>query len=68
MARSKRIFYGPENHDKKDTEFSVEYTKSNLILIQIKDKDEVFSKYTVLDRDTAIKFSRELKKQISLIQ
>ena len=42
--------------------------KSNSIYIEVNDDDNYLLASLLLDRETAIKFSKELRKQISLLK
>ena len=65
----KLVFYGTENSKSNDHELEVYVNSKNEIYIGISD-DKQFNggTYICLDKSTAIKFHRELKKQISFIQ
>lgn len=62
-------FKGTEQSGKNDYALQVYATASNELLISLDDLDSDFSRYIsiCLDKDTAIKFSKELRKQIALL-
>jgi hypothetical protein len=63
----KVIFYGTEDCQSDKTELTVYVNDKNRIFIGLEDPNWDFP-YICLDKATAIKFHRELKKQISFIQ
>jgi hypothetical protein len=60
-------FYGTEKSETHTTELSVYCNEEMEIMIDIWDKVFPVS-HICLDKETAIKFSKELRKQIALIQ
>jgi hypothetical protein len=63
----KLIFYGSKKSETTDVELTAFCNFSNEIFIEI----DMFNGnpcYICLDKDTAIKFSKELRKQIAYIQ
>jgi len=60
------VFYGSEDSKSTDTELRCFCNSRNEIFIGIKEyaSPEI---WTALDKQTAIKFSKELRKQIALI-
>ncbi len=71
-ARVKTIFYGTEKSKTEDVELVCYVNSDNQIFIQIEDTSEGFAydsvQFICLDKATAIKLHRELKKQISFIE
>jgi hypothetical protein len=61
----KLFFYGSQKSETCDTQLSVKCTNSMEILIEIVDGESNRDLNIILDRTTAIKFHRELKKQIA---
>ncbi len=69
MARTKLVFYGTDESKTSDTELTCYLNDKNQIFIQIEDTENDYnSGFICLDKSTAIKLHRELKKQISYIQ
>jgi hypothetical protein len=69
MARTKLVFYGTDESKTSETELSCYLNYKNQIFIEIYDKENEYnSGFICLDKSTAIKLHRELKKQISYIQ
>lgn len=71
MSRTKLVFYGTDESKTSDTELTCYMNNNNQIFIQITDQaQEYFDniQFICLDKATAIKLHRELKKQISYIQ
>jgi hypothetical protein len=65
----KLVFYGTESSKSNDHELEAYLNSKNEIYIGISDGDQFNGgTYICLDKPTAIKFHRELKKQISFIQ
>lgn len=67
MANVKLVFSGTETSTTEDHSLVCYLNAFNEIYIQVKESEEQFS-HICLDRSTAIKLHRELKKQISFIQ
>lgn len=69
MGNVKLIFCGNEEAEQSEKQLQLYVNISGMLFIEIEDIDsDIFaSQYTVLDKETAIKLSRELKKQISLM-
>ena len=65
MANVKLLFYGTEKTQTQDVSIQCFYNVKNEISVVITDKEstEIIS----MDKPTAIKFSRELRKHIALI-
>ena len=61
------IFYGSEKSEKKETQFRCFLNTGNEIFIGIQE-DASPEIWITLDKQTAIKFSKELRKQIALLQ
>ena len=66
MANVKLIFCGDEESEQYEKQLQLYVNTNGLLFIQIEDIG-YSANYTVLDKETAIKLSRELKKQISLM-
>lgn len=67
----KVVFYGTEQSGSNETELSGYVNQSDEIFISIKTSvgyNDFHESWICLDKATAIKFHRELKKQISFIQ
>jgi len=69
MANVKLIFCGNEEAKQEDKQLQLYVNTSYFLYIQLEDKSSNYESMqcTVLDKETAIKLSRELKKQISLM-
>ena len=61
------IFYGSSRSETDEYELRCFYNTLNEIYIGIDTKSE-YETFICLDRETAIKFSKELRKQIALIE
>lgn len=71
MANTKLLFFGTESSGTSDIEMSCYANEQNKIFIQLLDTSADHwhnSQHIVLDKATAIKLHRELKKQISYIE
>jgi hypothetical protein len=71
MANVKIIFESYDSSDFHNTELQCFATTSNDVYIEIKDvscEHDYNVQYIRLDRETAIKLHRELKKQISFLE
>ena len=66
MANIKMLFYGTETHNTEHTYVECFANDHNEIFIQV-EMDSCPASYLSLDKETAIKFQRELKKQISFL-
>lgn len=60
-------FYGSKKSETNTTELSVFCNQEMEIFIKIDDK-EFSASFICLDKETAIKLSKELRKQIALIE
>lgn len=60
------IFHGSQKSDMTETELSCLCNYYDEICIKIENSQ--FENYIVLDKSTAIKFSKELRKQIARIE
>ena len=67
MANVKLVFSGTKGSGTFDNELTCYKTICNEIMIQIEGSNGEFS-HIYLDKSTAIKLHRELKKQISFIE
>jgi len=69
MANVKLIFCGDPEAECCETAVQVYVNESGKLYLEIRDylSDFEQSEYTVLDKETAIKFSKELRKQIALM-
>ena len=67
MANVKLIFQGSEKSFTNETELEVFYNTKNEIYLSI-DMGDTCPSFICLDKSTAIRFHRELKKQISFIE
>ena len=61
------IFRGALNTRTEDTKLEVFCNVANKITISIQEEDSTYPSIIILSKETAIKFHRELKKQISFI-
>jgi hypothetical protein len=70
MANVKLIFGGSPEHKCFERVVEVYVNQIGGLFIQITDTESEFpnSQFTVMDKSTAVKFSRELRKQISLME
>jgi len=66
MGNVKLIFCGNEDAEQYEKQLQLYVNTDGMLFIQIEDIG-YSANYTVLDKETAIKLSRELKKQISLM-
>ena len=66
MANVTLIFYGTERSKTDDTELKAFSNRANEMYISIED-DDYPPNHICLDKKTAIKLSRELRKQIALL-
>ena len=66
MGNVKLIFCGNEEAGLSEKQLQLYVITNGLLFIEIEDIG-YSANYTVLDKETAIKLSRELKKQISLM-
>lgn len=66
MGNVKLIFCGNEEAEQSEKQLQLYVNTNGLLFIEIEDIG-YSANYTVLDKETAIKLSRELKKQISLM-
>jgi len=66
MANVKLIFCGNEGAEQYGKQLQLYVNTDGMLFIEIEDIGYSVN-YTVLDKETAIKLSRELKKQISLM-
>lgn len=66
MGNVKLIFCGNEDAEQYEKQLQLYVNTAGMLFIQIEDIG-YSANYTVLDKETAIKLSRELKKQISLM-
>lgn len=67
MANVKLLFCGSEHTGTKQSTVECYYNTGNEVSIIIEDTDTKTFEVISLDRETAIKFSKELRKQIALI-
>ena len=63
----KLVFYGTERSKTNETELTAYLNTKNEIFISI-EREDYPANYICLDKATAIKFHRELKKQISFFE
>jgi hypothetical protein len=63
----KLVFYGTERSKTNETELTAYLNTKNEIFVSI-DREDYPPHYICLDKPTAIKFHRELKKQISFFE
>ena len=61
------LFYGSESSETDETKLRCLCNSTNEIFIGI-EMDDYPESFIVFDKQTAIKFSRELRKQIALIE
>lgn len=69
MGNVKLIFCGNEEAEQSSKQLQLFANSNGMLFIEMEDLDAGYYcvQYTVLDKETAIKLSRELKKQISLM-
>jgi hypothetical protein len=69
MGNVKLIFCGNEEAEQSEKQLQLYVNINGMLFIEIEHLDAGYysTQYTVLDKETAIKLSRELKKQISLM-
>ena len=69
MANVKIVFYGSVESETEEHSLEVFANTKKQIYISIdaNNGSEFYNSFIVLDKETAIKFSRELRKQISFI-
>lgn len=69
MANVKLTFFGSEESESTERTIEAYCNQNGELFIQIVDLngDQFSKQFTVLDKSTAIKFSRELRKQISYL-
>lgn len=67
MANTKLIFQGTSKSKTEEHELQIFYNTNNEIYISIELKNE-YPSFICLDKPTAIKLHRELKKQISYMR
>ena len=68
MANVKLVFYGSEKSNTSEHSLNCYSNSTDEIFISIDmNNDFPFESFIVLDKETAIKLSRELRKQISHI-
>lgn len=69
MANVKLIFSGDAKSECYERTLQVFTNTQGKLYIEIEDTEDDFKsvQFTVLDKDTAIKFSKELRKQIALM-
>jgi hypothetical protein len=67
MANVRLVFSGTERSSTFEDELECYATKHNEILLNIKDLASDTEVFMCLDKTTAIRFHRELKKQISFL-
>lgn len=67
MANVKLLFSGTDRSQTHDHELQIFANSYNEIFIQIDAKDSFPESWMCLDKATAIKLHRELKKQISFL-
>jgi hypothetical protein len=70
MANVKLIFGGSPDYECFERVLEVYVNQNGGLFIQITDMESEYinSQFTVMDKATAVKFSRELRKQISLME
>jgi hypothetical protein len=71
MANVKLIFGGSSEHECSEITIECYVNFKNGLYINIQDNEVEYSSsstHIVLDKSTAIKFSKELRKQISLME
>jgi hypothetical protein len=69
MANVKLIFCGDPEAECYEKAVQVYVNEAGKLYLQIRDYEADFeqSEFTVFDKETAIKFSKELRKQIALM-
>lgn len=67
MANTKLLFYGSEIGETQEHSLQCYSNQSNEIYISIDSNFNQIPDFITLDRSTAIKLHRELKKQISFL-
>ena len=67
MANVKLLFYGTEESETENVSIECFYNAGCELSIVINQGEYYPKKFIVLDKSTAIKFSKELRKQIALM-
>lgn len=67
MANVKLLFYGDASHQCETTTIEAFANQSNGLYICIEDRNSSTFDHIVLDKDTAVKLVKELKRQISFL-
>jgi len=68
MANVKLIFSGTEESETQEHQLQCFANSNNNIYININTGHEFYNSFICLDKSTAIKLHRELKKQISYLE
>ena len=68
MANVKLLFYGTEKSETENITIECFCNAHNELCVIIDEGSEFSKRIIVLDKSTAIRFSKELRKQIALIQ
>ena len=66
MANVKLLFYGSEKSETEQHTLEVYCNTRNELFLQINSEDT--NSFLCFDKSTAIKFSKELRKQIALLE
>jgi hypothetical protein len=67
MAKVKLLFYGTEETNTENITLECFYNSANEVSIMTNDNDTSNQLIISFDKETAIRFSRELRKQIALM-
>ncbi len=67
MANVKLLFYGTEESETENVSIECFYNAGRELSIVIDEEQLQRKKFIVLDKSTAIRFSKELRKQIALM-
>lgn len=67
MANVKLLFYGTEESETENVSIECFYNVGRELSIVIDEEKLQRKKFIVLDKSTAIRFSKELRKQIALM-
>lgn len=67
MANTRLLFYGSKIGNTENHKLEVYANLSNEIFIEMDASDDLHSCFITLDKSTAIKLSKELRRQIALL-
>ena len=67
MANTRLLFYGSERGNTENHKLEVYANLSNEIFIEVDANDGLHNCFITIDKSTAIKLSKELRRQIALL-